>query len=534
MESDELDFLDDDEQSEADDDCWKVLIVDDEPSVHEVTKMALNKSRFENKNLSFISAYSGKEARQLLSENKDIALILLDVVMETDDQGLQIVKFIRDEQQNKMVRIILRTGQPGQMPEERIVNEYDINDYKEKNELVYEKLYTTVVNSIRSYRDLVIIDRQNQFLKVINDILNLPLQSSSFASIFAEALNKLTSSNLLPVSDHGLIYEFDGQNNEFTLIANHNMEDRDRSPLTIKKVEDLHIIENHLLIKLLANEALIGVVVLFKEGAASPPLDPPIYSAIAHNFSNILQRKNAELEKNRLQSQLIQSSKLATVGTIISGIIHELSTPSTVLSGFIKRLGSHVKKSPTSDEYLENMKQASNRILTVVKQLRSFIRKSTDEDFKAINLQDPIKNALNLQRTQMVDIEVQLNFNLPDATIWGELSQLETIFFNFLSNSIDAYIENSITTSKLITFSTEKEADDKVRIIYQDNAGGLSPETLEKVFHPFYTTKKAGKGTGLGMSVTKEIITKLKGSIAVATKEGEGTKFTIELPLYKS
>ena len=132
------DFLFSDEPeeivSEIEQGTWKVLIVDDEPEVHAVTKLALSDFEFQNKRLEFISAYSGAEAKQLIDEHSDAAIVLLDVVMETDDAGLQVAKYIRETAQNNHIRIILRTGQPGQAPERQVIVNYDINDYKSKTE----------------------------------------------------------------------------------------------------------------------------------------------------------------------------------------------------------------------------------------------------------------------------------------------------------------------------------------------------------------------------------------------------------------
>jgi len=114
---------------------WKVLIVDDEEEVHHVTKLVLSDFIFNNRKLEFLSAYSEAEARNLLNRHNDVAVVLLDVVMERDDSGLKLVRYIREELKNHLVRIILRTGQPGRAPESNVILEYDINDYKEKTEL---------------------------------------------------------------------------------------------------------------------------------------------------------------------------------------------------------------------------------------------------------------------------------------------------------------------------------------------------------------------------------------------------------------
>ena len=140
---------------------WKILIVDDEPTVHQVTKLALKNFTFNDKTLTFFSAYSSQEAKKFIAENLDTALILLDVVMDSNDAGLQVVKYIREELKNKRVRIILRTGQPGEAPPESVIINYDINDYKLKVELTRQKLITTTVAALRSYNDFTTIEKQS-------------------------------------------------------------------------------------------------------------------------------------------------------------------------------------------------------------------------------------------------------------------------------------------------------------------------------------------------------------------------------------
>ncbi len=148
-------------------DSWKVLIVDDEIEIHTITNLALKDFVFENKSIKFFSAYSGKEAKEIIKNNNDIALILLDVVMETEEAGLEVVKYIRDILGNKIVRIILRTGQPGQVPEDVVIVSYDINDYKTKTELTNKKLFTTVVTALRSFSSLNQIESSKSELEKI-------------------------------------------------------------------------------------------------------------------------------------------------------------------------------------------------------------------------------------------------------------------------------------------------------------------------------------------------------------------------------
>lgn len=165
--SDALIFMEEEMVTSRVMDTWKILIVDDEEDVHAVTKMVLDKFVLEGKIVELISVYSAMEAKGKLHEHPDIALVILDVVMERADAGLQLVRYIREEMKNKVTRIVLRTGQPGQAPESRVIVEYDINDYKEKTELTAQKLLTTVISSLRSYRDLMIIEKNKSGLERI-------------------------------------------------------------------------------------------------------------------------------------------------------------------------------------------------------------------------------------------------------------------------------------------------------------------------------------------------------------------------------
>jgi len=146
---------------------WKIMLVDDEQSIHDVTRLALSGFVFDDRPLEFVSAYSGLDARKAILEHPDTALILLDVVMESETAGLDVAQFIREEAGNSSVRIVLRTGQPGQAPERDVIARYDINDYKEKTELTSRKLSTLMYASLRSYRDIVELEKNKRGLEAV-------------------------------------------------------------------------------------------------------------------------------------------------------------------------------------------------------------------------------------------------------------------------------------------------------------------------------------------------------------------------------
>ncbi len=181
-------------------DPWKILIVDDDEEIHAMTKMVIGDYSFEDRPFLMYSAYSRLEAIEILKEHDDIALILLDVVMETDDAGLNCVRDIREKLKNQVVRIILRTGQPGQAPEQDVIVNYDINDYKAKTELTTQKLFTVVIASLRAYNHINTINQNKRGLENIIKASNRLFEMKSF-SLFANGiLQQLTSILMLDKS----------------------------------------------------------------------------------------------------------------------------------------------------------------------------------------------------------------------------------------------------------------------------------------------------------------------------------------------
>ena len=172
---------------------YKILIVDDERDVHDVTELILKRFRFEHAALEFYHAYNSIEAREIMKEHRDMAVAFLDVVMETDQAGLELVRFIREELRNNIVRIVLRTGEPGQAPEERVIYDYDINDYRIKTEFTDIRLKMTMVTALRGYRDLIKIESHKQGLEKIISASSELFKNYSLDEFFMTILLQLGS-----------------------------------------------------------------------------------------------------------------------------------------------------------------------------------------------------------------------------------------------------------------------------------------------------------------------------------------------------
>src|SRR5438034_7592705 len=198
---------------------WKIAVIDDDAAVHEGTRFALSDYNLNGQKLEILSAYSAAEGRALMSAHTDISAVLLDVIMETDSAGLDLVEFIRNELKNETVRIILRTGQPGQAPERRVIVDYDINDYKAKTELTADKLFTSLTAALRSHEQLQRMVETRRGLEIIIEAASTLFDFKSMQRLAEGVLTQIGS--LLNVDCAGILVLREGQNahETFSVLA---------------------------------------------------------------------------------------------------------------------------------------------------------------------------------------------------------------------------------------------------------------------------------------------------------------------------
>jgi signal transduction histidine kinase len=227
---DDIIFQDDEtvEEVEKQEETWEILIIDDEEDVHQLTHFVLDDYSYQGKKLKFVSAYSAEEAKLVFNQHPNMAVIFLDVVMETNDAGLRLVEYIRERLKNHLVRIILRTGQAGYAPEKQVIIKYDINDYKNKTELTDQKLFTVMTSSLRSYSDIKTIESYGQHLE--DKVAERTLELKEKNEILLKLNKQLTNLNK--------------EKNEFLSIAAHDL----KNPLSA--IQSLAGIIHHSLDKL--------------------------------------------------------------------------------------------------------------------------------------------------------------------------------------------------------------------------------------------------------------------------------------------
>ena len=171
---------------------WKVLIVDDDSDVHDVTRIAVAGCQFEGRPFELLHALSAQEARQILQQHDDIAVALVDVVMESDTAGLGLVSWIRNELENKFTRLILRTGQPGYAPQADVIMKFDIDGYAEKAELSRTKLITAIITALRGYKLVMSLETNRQKLQQLNSHFAAIVHKNALSEFAPAVLDQLT------------------------------------------------------------------------------------------------------------------------------------------------------------------------------------------------------------------------------------------------------------------------------------------------------------------------------------------------------
>ncbi len=233
-------------------------------------------------------------------------------------------------------------------------------------------------------------------------------------------------------------------------------------------------------------------------------------------------------EKRNLESNLIQSEKLAAVGQLAAGVAHEINNPLAAIIANAQMLKRELAQGdPDTLDSIKLIETAGIRASQVVSNLLGIARKEKHYEFEMLSLNETILSALSLVHHEVInhsiDVKLDLAEDLPD--IIASKNQIQGVWINMIVNSIDA-IDNP---TGQITIST-RYLEHEFRISFSDNGKGIPEDQLSRIFEPFYTTKVAGKGTGLGLSVCLRVIKEHQGSVNVESFPSKGTRFTIILP----
>ena len=251
-----------------------------------------------------------------------------------------------------------------------------------------------------------------------------------------------------------------------------------------------------------------------------------------------LEQRNVELgaaldELREIQAELIQSEKLAGIGTLAAGIAHEVSSPLFGVMG----LAEAILDEPDRDlveGYAREIVDYSQTIKDIVVQLTGYSRSAQAESRQPVALASVIDDALKLvARSTAFDPACLERALDPEAVVPGRASELQQVFVNLVKNAVEAVVDHHASEGGAFGGRVSvvcRRDDDAVVAVVRDNGPGIPQERLGAIFDPFYTTKPVGRGTGLGLNIVYRIVTKYRGQITVESPPGEGTTFTLRLP----
>ena len=554
---------------------WKIAVIDDDAAVHEGTRFALSDYVLNGQSLEILSAYSGAEGEKLMRDNPDIAAVLLDVIMETDAAGLQLVEYIRNELKNETVRIILRTGQPGQAPERRVIVDYDINDYKAKTELTADKLFTSLTAALRSYQQLERMVQTRRGLEIIIDAASTLYDFKSMQRLAEGVLTQIAS--LLNVGCAGILVLRDGKDidDDFSVLAGSGCYRRyvaahnDSQPLdedvkqlvkTAFEKRKHEFFDNRSVLYVRTGSGR-EVVVLLEAAKDLSDTDRALVeifsSRLSVAFDNVilyeqLQQANTQLEdrvaqrtralmsaNRRLSAQWLRLQRAnAFKNEVLGTVAHDLKNPLGVILGrteMLKELISGAMESKdASIAQVDHIRDATKRLTSMVDHL---ISDAMADAFDITIRREPVDIAalvteiVESNRPLAADKQQTLDISAPS----GRMTSCDG---DRMREAIDNLMSNAIKYSPIggkITVVVGYD-DERALIHVTDQGAGLSPEDIGRLFGRFQrlSAKPTGgeSSTGLGLSIVKRIVDMHGGKVtAESAGPGEGATFTISLPV---
>jgi len=553
---------------------WKIAVIDDEPAVHDGTRFALSDYRLHGQGLEILSAYSAAEGRELMRRHSDVAVVLLDVIMETDTAGLSLVEFIRKELKNETVRIILRTGQPGQAPERRVIVDYDINDYKAKTELTADKLFTSLTAALRSYQQLQRMVETRRGLEIIIDAASTLFDFKSMQRLAEGVLTQIGS--LLNVDCAGILVLREPQNahETFSVLAGSGCYSRfigsDVSQILEsdlrRLVEEAFARRHHefssrrsvLYIRTVSGREVVVVLEAARQLSSTDRTLVEIFcSRLSVAFDNVILYEQLQLANTRLEERVAARTQELTNANrrlaaqwarlrqansfkseILGTVAHDLKNPLGVILGRTEILKEMIAGAGALDENVKvqiaYIRDAANRLTEMVDDL----------------VADAMADALDITvRREPVDITVLVQevaeANRPLAarkqqtiTVAAPANHIAMCDADRVREAIDNLVSNAVKYSPIggaIDLLVGEE-DGGILVQVSDQGAGLSPEDISRLFGRFQRLSAkptAGESsTGLGLSIVKRIVDLHGGRIAVESAgPGQGATFKMTLPV---
>jgi signal transduction histidine kinase len=487
-------------------DEWKVLIVDDDPIMHKATSLAFKNFIFGERKIKLLHAYTSAEAIAILQQEEQLAVVIVDVVMETEVSGFELVNYIRNDLANATLRIILRTAQPDFAPQIKIVIDYDIQEYINKQDFSFEKLKTTVTLALKTWCELekvkfLVYQKHKEVAEKQEElqVLLKKLENAQNRLLMAEKISTL--GYLVASVTHEL-----------------------NSPASV-------VLSNIRYLNSLLTQTFSSLPEFIQFTQSLPEVQPFLaflMQAINNNHGGLVSAKTErelrrQLEKKLTEHNITNAINLAHKLTLLG--IYEISNEllcflqipqATVIIDALVPLG-RIRNS------VQLIDIAANRVLLILQTLKQFSYLQEDAPVLT-DLAEHLDGVLLLfKHIFPATINVDCLFQ-PTAQVPIIASQLIHVWTNLINNALYAMGESGTLTIKLYPYNQEYAA-----VEVCDTGSGILPENVPKLFEPFFTTKKFGEGTGIGLDISKKIIEKHKGQIWVQSEPGN-TVFRVLLP----
>ncbi len=522
-------------------DPWKIMLVDDEPDIHAVIHLTLQDLQMDGRPLQLLDANSAAEAKDLLVQHPDVALILLDVVMETSKAGLELVNHIRHDLCNRRVRIMVITGQPGYAPQRDVIMDYEIDDYRLKSDLSADKLFTGVYASLRSFKNITKLEQHKCLLEEKAKVL------ACWRHIFEHAEWGI------------LVSHVDGQQVELC-----NPAFARQRGYTVDEVLKMHMsllfdakeyakLQDYMQKKAYELGHLIFDSVHHrKDGSSFPVLtnitsvknarDKVLYHVI--NVQDITERKRVENERKKFDTLSLQLQKTLSLSRMAGAVSHKLNNNLGIVIGNLEMVLEDLPQESDSVEKLSKAMKGAIKAAEVSSHLLTYLGQ-TRGSHVVLDLSDICRNILSLLLSTAPN-DVTLEVDLPDAgpAIKADANQLEQVVSNLVTNAFESFGDKKGAT--LLTVKTVSLSDIPTEFLFPrdwqpkhnayacvevvDTGCGIATEDFDALFDPFYTTKFTGQG--LGLSTVFGIVTSRGGAISVESTVDQGSTFRVFLPVF--
>jgi signal transduction histidine kinase/CheY-like chemotaxis protein len=540
-------------------DHWKVLIVDDEEEVHQVTRLVLKDFRYAGKGLKFLSAFSALQAETLIQENPDTAVILLDVVMEENDSGLKLARYIRENLKNRFARIILRTGQPGQAPESQVIIDYDINDYRDKTEITAQRLLAVMVSALRTYRDMLTIEASRQGLeKIIEasaDIFRVDSMEKFASGVLMQLVSLLGMKRDSPYVVTPSFAAISSGDDGFVIKAACGKYE----PYIGRNVAELpepdilqcmwearrsglgRACRNKSHVEYFESKTGSKSLIYFEEYLPLDDLEKKLveifFSNVSIGFDNIYLCKQAEDKASLAEAALRKaessdkevihqvSQRAESLQLIASAVAHQLRNPMTIIGGYAKLLMAKPELTARYGRYFEGILTSAMRMERIVSAVNEFnsIHLGQRRNVAASGLLAQAR-AQARENTENLGKSVDWTEHVEPLVLSVDQGLMVKALYEVMVNAVEALAEQSGTVDL-----RAREAGDWIMLEVSDTGQGMSEVQQAFVLDPFYTTKPVG--IGMGLTLAQRIVQEHGGRLSLQSRPGAGTTVSLLLPL---